>query len=101
MSFAFTVSEEKWGEAEDGEELRTLLTCERLYDTSLVTYPAYEGTDGGMRDQAAEVVLRHRGYDPRSEERGQRRGAGALPELTVARHRLLAARHRLPLPTNG
>lgn len=67
MSFAFTVAEEKWSEDEDGNEVRTLLKAERLYDVSLVTYPAYEGTDAGMRgfDAAAEVVKRHRGTDPR------------------------------------
>jgi HK97 family phage prohead protease len=65
MSFAFTVKEESWSEDEAGNEVRTLLKADRLYDVSLVTYPAYEGTDGGMRDQAAEVVKRHRGFDPR------------------------------------
>ena len=65
MSFAFTVKEEKWSEDENGDEVRTLLKAERLYDVSLVTYPAYGGTDGSMRDQAAEIVLRHRGFDPR------------------------------------
>lgn len=68
MSFAFTVGEEKWSEDDAGNEIRTLLKADRLYDVSLVTYPAYDGTDGGMRDQAAEVVKRHRGFDPRSEQ---------------------------------
>jgi len=96
MSFAFTVAEEKWAEdPETGEETRTLLTAEHLYDVALVTYPAYEGTDGGMREEeAAAVVLRHRGYDPRSEERPRDRNAH---ELFVARHRLLAVREHLPL----
>lgn len=95
MSFAFTVREDSWEEdPETGEETRTLLTAERLYDTALVTYPAYEGTDGGMRE-AAEIVKRHRGYDPRSEEPPARQGGPS--KLHVARHRLLAARHRLPL----
>lgn len=65
MSFAFTVAEDKWSEDEAGNEIRTLLKAERLYDVSLVTYPAYDGTDGAMRDSAAEVVKRHRGVDPR------------------------------------
>lgn len=78
MSFAFTVKEEKWAEDDEGNEVRTLLKAERLYDVSLVTYPAYEGTDGGMRDQAAEVVKRHRGFDPR--ERPARSETPADPE---------------------
>lgn len=72
MSFAFTVKEEKWEELDDGTEVRTLLTAEKLYDVSLVTYPAYEGTDAGMRAQAAEIVRRHRGAD----EHGDPRPAG-------------------------
>lgn len=100
MSFAFTVREDKWEEdPETGEETRTLLTAERLFDTALVTYPAYSGTSGGMRDQAAEVVLRHRGYDPRSEEppaRSEQEGPGLL----AVRHKLIAAKHRLSLPTD-
>lgn len=68
MSFAFTVREDAWEEdPETGEETRTLLTADRLFDVSLVTYPAYDGTDGSMRDAAAEVVKRHRGVDPRQE----------------------------------
>jgi HK97 family phage prohead protease len=95
MSFAFTVAEEKWSEDDDGIETRTLLTAERLYDVSLVTYPAYEGTDGGMRDQAAEIVKRHRGTDPRVERPTQQ--PVDLRDLHVRRHRLIAAKHRLPL----
>lgn len=98
MSFAFTVREDSWEEdPETGEETRTLLTAERLYDVSLVTYPAYAGTDGGMRDQAAELVLRHRGYDPRIEEPPKSKGDEGLLGLRVRRHRLIAARYSLPL----
>ncbi len=64
MSFAFTVSEEKWSEDDNGDEVRTLLRAQQLFDVSLVTYPAYEGTDAAMRDQAREIVKRHRGADP-------------------------------------
>lgn len=128
MSFAFTVAEEKWSEDDDGNEIRTLLKADRLYDVSLVTYPAYEGTDAGMRDSgAAEVVKRHRGFDPRDQKRTEPatdqptepapiedpapEPAPANPEpeaetpegpiparsITVLRHRLFAARHNLPL----
>lgn len=91
MSFAFTVREDSWDEDPDtGEETRTLLTAERLYDVSLVTNPAYEGTDAGMR-AAREVVRRHRGADPEDAPTPGR------PSLQVLRHRLIAAKHRLPL----
>lgn len=89
MSFAFTVAEEKWAEDDNGDEVRTLLTAERLYDVSLVTYPAYDGTDAAMRAAAREVVTRHRGADPEAE----RTASG----LDVLRHKLVAAKYRLPL----
>lgn len=97
MSFAFTVREDKWEEDSDtGEETRTLLTADRLYDVSLVTYPAYSGTDAGMRDQAAEILKRHHEANggPLSPHELHKRG---LHDLQVRRHRLVAAKHRLPL----
>jgi HK97 family phage prohead protease len=99
MSFAFTVAEEKWSEdADTGEETRTLLTADRLFDVSLVTYPAYPGTEGGLRDSAAEVVKRHRGYDPRTDTPPARNLPTAPgPGLLALRHRSLAKRYRLPL----
>jgi HK97 family phage prohead protease len=102
MSFAFDVAEDSWHFNEDsGEETRTLLRASALYDVSLVTYPAYSGTDGAMRDAAAaEVVRRHRGYDPRTEEptTGRRRAsAGPSLEARQRRHAALAKRYRLPL----
>ncbi|MEI4273919.1 HK97 family phage prohead protease [Klenkia sp. LSe6-5] len=98
MSFSFDVAEDSWLFDEDtGEETRTLLTASALYDVSLVTYPAYAGTDGAMRDQAAEVVKRHRGYDPRTEDRPLTRRKQHL--TAQERAAAQAARWRLELPT--
>lgn len=52
QSFAFTIDSEEWSETEyEGVimDLRTITKIERLYDTSIVTYPAYEGATGGMK----------------------------------------------------
>lgn len=121
MSFAFTVAEEKWSEDADGFEIRTLLKCERLYDVSLVTYPAYEGTDAGMRGYAAaaEVVKAHRGVDPRDLDVRERplvildktasdadveavkdelqRSTDVQSSVRALRHRGIAARYGLTL----
>ena len=43
-SFGFQVISDKWSE-EDGQIIRTLNEV-KLFDVSLVTYPAYPGTDG-------------------------------------------------------
>jgi uncharacterized protein len=57
MSFAFTVAEQRWVDAGDDSQLdlRELLKVKRLYDASIVTYPAYEGTSVGVR--SAEQIL--------------------------------------------
>lgn len=53
MSFAFQVLGDEWEEGEgDALDLRTI-TKLKLYDVSPVTYPAYEGTDIGLRSQNA------------------------------------------------
>jgi hypothetical protein len=53
MSFAFQVVGEEWQYGEDDEtDLRTI-TKVKLYDVSPVTYPAYEGTDIGLRSRDA------------------------------------------------
>jgi hypothetical protein len=93
MSFAFTVAEEEWSDDGD-DELRSLLTAERLFDTSLVTYPAYEGTDAGMRS-IREVVKRHRGVDPDDALPAPRRPYESDRDRLQRRYRFLASRYRL------
>lgn len=44
-SFGFNVLEDKWGADEAGNIIREVKKV-RLFDVSLVTYPAYPGTDG-------------------------------------------------------
>lgn len=48
MSFAFRTIRDEWAETEDGMPLRRLLEV-ALYDVSVVTYPAYEATEAGLR----------------------------------------------------
>ena len=54
MSFAFAAVEEKWIEKKDEIALRELIDVD-LYDVSVVTYPAYEGTSVGLR--SAESIF--------------------------------------------
>lgn len=49
MSFSFVPGDEEWDERPDGMWLRTITRLDELYDVSIVTYPAYEDTDAGMR----------------------------------------------------
>ncbi len=43
-SFAFTIESDKWESTEDGE-VRTITKIRDLWDTSIVTYPAYPDAD--------------------------------------------------------
>ena len=49
MSFAFRVAEDSWFEDDEGALIRTIHKFERLFDVSVVTYPAYPQTDAGLR----------------------------------------------------
>ena len=49
MSFAFSVSKETWEILDDGDELRTIEDINPLWDVSVVTFPAYDGTDAALR----------------------------------------------------
>lgn len=66
MSFAFRVAEDSWAEDDDENLIRTVHKFERLFDVSVVTYPAYPQTDAAVR---AIEKLRS-GETPTAEERG-------------------------------
>lgn len=57
-SFAFVVEEEKWTyrEGEDVLDDRTILRISELWDVSLVTYPAYEGTSVDARSAEEDTM---------------------------------------------
>jgi HK97 family phage prohead protease len=63
MSFAFEVVRESWEILGDDTELRTLEEV-RLWDVSVVTYPAYEDTDAGLRAWAFEEICRSADISP-------------------------------------
>jgi uncharacterized protein len=83
MSFAFETIKDSWETLGDGTELRTLLEV-KLWDVSVVTYPAYEETDAALRGAAFDMLCSAAGL----EERGRERLLRALttdeddPELT-------------------
>jgi hypothetical protein len=65
-SFAFIVAESSW-EDEDADDgtlpHRRITKMSRLYDTSTVTYPAYEGADSGIRSAAIDALGSAQGLD--------------------------------------
>ncbi|MBT6808656.1 MAG: HK97 family phage prohead protease, partial [Flavobacteriales bacterium] len=49
-SFAFTVASngDEWSTDEDGNDIRTITSIDRLYDVAVVTYPAYSQADSDL-----------------------------------------------------
>lgn len=48
-SFGFVPGADRWSRAPDGGQLRTHTSIRELVDVSLVTHPAYDGTDVRLR----------------------------------------------------
>lgn len=85
MSFGFSVVKDEMTEDEDDENpLRTLRELE-LFDVSPVTFPAYEGTDGGLRAAFQDVNNRLQVLGlPLVFGRAQSRDAGDLIDELLA-----------------
>ena len=47
-SFAFTVGDDEWSTDEDGNDIRTITSIDRLFDVAVVTYPAYSQADSDL-----------------------------------------------------
>lgn len=72
MSFSFTVGDDVW-EEKDGVDYRTITKIGKVYDTSLVVFPAYPQTSAGLRsmdemDELAKEHFRRKEQDKRMED---------------------------------
>ena len=60
QSFAFTVKNDRWEWNKETDQVtRTILKLERLYDVSIVTYPAYPQTTAQVIQRAKEMRAQH------------------------------------------
>lgn len=92
MSFAFTVAKEDqaWTRDGTGPWLRTIKKVSRLYDVSVVTYPAYPQTSAAARaledvqraESEAEKALRE------AQEEAKRQAAIRERQILRAEHRV-------------
>lgn len=96
MSFAFECKEDEWEVDDQGVETRTVLKYRHLFDVSPVVYPAYTGTDAEVNNSAAEIVKRHRGFDPRTTDTRPAQRSGSVLSRDQQRHRHLAHQYGLP-----
>lgn len=73
MSFAFTIADggEIWETRSDGREYRTITDIDRIYDVSLVTFPAYPQTSAWMRS-GDELAEQHKALMEKRAEQDKR-----------------------------
>lgn len=72
MSFAFIVDKDSW-ELQGDKEIRTIESIKKIFDVSVVTFPAYEETSVQARDRdsvdsLAEKHLKHKEQTKKMEE---------------------------------
>jgi HK97 family phage prohead protease len=73
MSFAFSITKggEIWETRSDGREYRTITDIDRIYDVSLVTFPAYPQTSAWMRN-GDELAEQHKALMEKRAEQDKR-----------------------------
>lgn len=73
MSFAFSIADggEIWETRSDGREYRTITDIDRIYDVSLVTFPAYPQTSAWMRS-GDELAEQHKALMEKRAEQDKR-----------------------------
>lgn len=83
MSFAFRVVKQEWDETDD-PPLRTIIQAD-LFDVSIVTNPAYDGTDIGLRSlEAHRKDVRRKNFHA-AQRRVRLKGHLALKEREKGR----------------
>lgn len=78
MSFSFTIDAENGGEFWDnrnGKEHRIIRKISKLFDVSLVTFPAYPQTSVHARSQSDDLAEAHRQLMIRRQEQDRRMAA--------------------------
>lgn len=73
MSFAFSIAEdgEEWS-TRNGKEHRIIRSISRLYDVSLVTFPAYSGTSVWSRANSDDLAEKHKALMQRRKEQDKK-----------------------------
>jgi HK97 family phage prohead protease len=67
-SFAFTVGSDEWSTDEDGYDIRTITSIDKLYDVSPVTYPAYSQAESDLVVAQRGLVMYKEKQEIKDEE---------------------------------
>ena len=89
MSFAFTVNKESWEDLDKDLPLRRITGIDKIFEVSLVAFPAYEGTSvqAASEDSALEGAraslesARKQAEDERAKEADQERRTALIERL--------------------
>ena len=89
MSFAFIVNEERWTDLDTEKPLRRIMSFARIFEVSLCTDPAYQGTSVQAADESTTMEIvkaslesaRKQLADERAEQAEQERRTAALQRL--------------------
>lgn len=83
MSFAFEIVKEEWEYVDDGERGYDMYTITeaRLWDVSVVTYPAYDDTDAALRAAAFDALTEEMSDRERSNLLRSVSKGDELPEI--------------------
>jgi HK97 family phage prohead protease len=94
MSFAFESLAESWDVRPDGTWLRTVESV-RLWDVSVVTYPAYSGAAASLRSLSVDQRFIWAGQPDRVAAPAPAARSGEALTTQIARHRAFAVRYGL------
>ena len=97
MSFAFIVNKESWEDLDTNMPLRRITGIEKIYEVSLVAFPAYEGTSvqAASEGDALESVLAS--LESAKQKQADERAAAAAEEERKAAEAAEAERRRAVL----
>lgn len=85
MSFQFSAIKDGWESGEDGGQIRTLKEV-KLYDVSVVTFPAYPQTDVSVRELLAEAGINYDRIAEIARRRASGFGALTAEDAVAVRH---------------
>jgi len=103
MSFAFEISKDgqDWEKTGDGPWIRTIKKIKRLWDVSVVTFPAYPQTDAAVRAMRAVEEVALAAARTKKEDEDAVLAAAGLAIARRAEVTRLVQRHRLRLIDQG
>jgi len=84
MSFAFTVNKESWEDLDQDMPLRRITGIDKIFEVSLVAFPAYEGTSVQAASESTALESVRASLDSAKEQAEQDRAEKAEQERRTA-----------------